>query len=240
MRKTWRRIAALLVLCLLSLPLSGLAATLKKGSRGEAVKEVQTWLIDLGYLNDTADGAFGKKTEAAVKAFQKTIGVKQNGRLTDEQQTRLLVLWGDVTGIMEGDGLSDEELAEIHPAGCSRKGDDPGQVEYCWRHLDAGRLTQILMLPGLPDTAVGMAAERAVDLWTEGMNALFDEWAETNPDAADKQRDIFEEALAEAEPDLNDALGPGSPAAQRELAFWLEGNCVDRCFDLHTAEGNSD
>ena len=138
MRKTWRRIAALLILCLLSLPLSGLAATLKKGSRGEAVKEVQTWLIDLGYLNDTADGAFGRKTEAAVKAFQKTIGVKQNGRLTDEQQTRLLVLWGDVTGIMEGDGLSDEELAEIHPAGCSRKGDDPGQVEYCWRHLDAG------------------------------------------------------------------------------------------------------
>ena len=85
MRKTWRRIAALLVLCLLSLPLSGLAATLKKGSRGEAVREVQTWLIELGYLNDTADGAFGRKTEAAVKAFQKTIGVKQkaHGRAAD-------------------------------------------------------------------------------------------------------------------------------------------------------------
>ena len=239
MRTIRKRAAALLALCLLCLPLAGSAATLKKGSKGDAVQEVQTWLIDLGYLKDMADGAFGRKTEAAVKAFQKTIGAKQTGRLTEEQQTRLLVLWGDVTGAMEGDGPGDEELAEIYPAGCCRNGDDPGQADYCWRHLEAGRLTQILMMPGLPDAAVTRAAGRATELWTEAVYALFDEWEETHPVVAKEQREIFEEALAEVEPDLNDAYGPGSPEALRELAFWLEGVCVDRCFDLHTAEGNS-
>ena len=47
--------------------------TLKRGSRGDEVKQVQTLLgID-------ADGLFGKKTEAAVKAFQAANGLKVDG-----------------------------------------------------------------------------------------------------------------------------------------------------------------
>ena len=38
----------------------------KRGQRGEAVKEVQEMLISLGYLDGAADGAFGPGTEAAV------------------------------------------------------------------------------------------------------------------------------------------------------------------------------
>jgi hypothetical protein len=26
----------------------------------------------------------------------------------------------------------------------------------------------------------------------------------------------------------------------QEMAYWLEDMCVDRCFDLHTAEPNGD
>ena len=122
MRTIRRRAAALLALCLLILPLAGSAATLKKGSKGDAVQEVQTWLIDLGYLKDKADGAFGRKTEAAVKAFQKTIGAKQTGRLTEEQQTRLLVLWGDVTGAMEGDGQGMRNLRRSIPPAAAGTG----------------------------------------------------------------------------------------------------------------------
>ena len=108
MKNTKRWIAALTVLCLLAVPLAAPADTLKKGSKGEAVEEVQQWLIDLGYLNDVADGKFGKKTEAAVKAFQKTLGVKQDGKLTDEQREELQFIYFDVTGAMEGDGLDPE------------------------------------------------------------------------------------------------------------------------------------
>ena len=55
----------LTLVLLLTLPLCGLAE-LKKGDRGEEVKYMQMMLIEMGFLNDKADGIFGKKTEAGV------------------------------------------------------------------------------------------------------------------------------------------------------------------------------
>ncbi len=52
---------------------------LKKGSRGDDVVTVQARLIVLGYLNDDADGIFGKLTHAAVVAFQADQGIKVDG-----------------------------------------------------------------------------------------------------------------------------------------------------------------
>lgn len=43
---------------------------LENGDRGDGVKALQQRLIDLYYLNDKADGSFGKKTQAAVEKFQ--------------------------------------------------------------------------------------------------------------------------------------------------------------------------
>jgi peptidoglycan hydrolase-like protein with peptidoglycan-binding domain len=42
---------------------------LAKGARGELVRKTQLSLIDQGFDPQGADGAFGKNTEAAVKAF---------------------------------------------------------------------------------------------------------------------------------------------------------------------------
>ena len=42
-----------------------------KGSGGDNVKTLQQKLIDLGYLDDTADGRFGARTERALKEMQK-------------------------------------------------------------------------------------------------------------------------------------------------------------------------
>lgn len=44
--------------------------SLSRGSSGTAVKTLQQWLIQLGYLHDTADGVFGNKTCDAVSAYQ--------------------------------------------------------------------------------------------------------------------------------------------------------------------------
>jgi len=54
---------------------------LKKGSRGDAVLRLQQRLQELGYdLSPCgADGQFGKKTEAAVKAFQHDRGLAADG-----------------------------------------------------------------------------------------------------------------------------------------------------------------
>ena len=53
--------------------------TLKSGSKGSAVKELQQKLIQLGFLKGSADGVYGQKTVAAVKAFQKANKLSADG-----------------------------------------------------------------------------------------------------------------------------------------------------------------
>lgn len=62
-------------------PATSWMPTLRRGSAGENVKVLQTKLLLLGYDLGSygADGDFGGKTEAAVKAFQKTNGLVVDG-----------------------------------------------------------------------------------------------------------------------------------------------------------------
>ena len=53
--------------------------TLKKNFTGEDVKQLQQALIDLGYLNDAADGTFGANTQEAVTRFQAVNGLSADG-----------------------------------------------------------------------------------------------------------------------------------------------------------------
>lgn len=54
---------------------------LKSGDKNEAVKIMQTVLIYLGFSCGTAgvDGSFGPSTDKAVKAYQKAVGITQDG-----------------------------------------------------------------------------------------------------------------------------------------------------------------
>ena len=54
--------------------------TLKNGAQGQAVKDMQQRLRDLGYLDSWADGNFGDVTERAVKAFQSNNGLTPDGK----------------------------------------------------------------------------------------------------------------------------------------------------------------
>jgi len=49
------------------------------GSKGDDVEKLQQKLIDMGLLEDTADGKFGKKTGEAVSACQDLLGFEQTG-----------------------------------------------------------------------------------------------------------------------------------------------------------------
>lgn len=53
--------------------------TLKKGSKGEAVKDLQNMLEKAGFDVGKADGVYGYKTASALKAFQKKVGISQDG-----------------------------------------------------------------------------------------------------------------------------------------------------------------
>ena len=52
---------------------------LKIGSKGSDVKALQNKLIELGYLSGKADGVYGSKTAAAVKAFQQASKLTADG-----------------------------------------------------------------------------------------------------------------------------------------------------------------
>lgn len=66
------------------------AETLKKGSKGEEVKAAQQRLIELGYLNGSADGQFGNKTEEAVKHFRAWNVLGVSGEIDDDTLSALM------------------------------------------------------------------------------------------------------------------------------------------------------
>ena len=69
--------AAVLIAAMLGLLLPQLgvnAEALKRGSRGDLVRQLQTRLRSWGYYSGTVDGVYGAKTESAVRAFQKRNG----------------------------------------------------------------------------------------------------------------------------------------------------------------------
>ena len=68
------------------------STTMTVGSRGEQVRLLQQALIALGYLDDSADGVFGPKTESAVKKFQQSQGLTVDGLAGTGTQTRLYSL----------------------------------------------------------------------------------------------------------------------------------------------------
>ena len=68
---------------------SAASGTLKKGDKGEAVKELQRRLKELGYYSYGIDGDYGTRTFEAVKAFQKKNGLVVDGQAGDQTMKRL-------------------------------------------------------------------------------------------------------------------------------------------------------
>lgn len=65
------------------------ASSLKKGSSGSEVREVQQRLKELKYLSGSVDGDFGDATEAAVIAFQKANGLTADGKVGAQTLAKL-------------------------------------------------------------------------------------------------------------------------------------------------------
>jgi len=61
----------------------------QRGDKSEKALEVQKMLTRLGYLSGTPDGAFGEKTEIAVKKFQAENGLVEDGIVTQAVYDKL-------------------------------------------------------------------------------------------------------------------------------------------------------
>ena len=85
-RYLWRILLVVLInLMILAMLWSGSSADAlsKYGSRGDEVTQIQTRLAELGYDPGTADGIFGARTQAAVRAFQQDAGLAVDGIVGD-------------------------------------------------------------------------------------------------------------------------------------------------------------
>ena len=63
--------------------------SLKLGSQGDEVRNVQKKLKELGFYKGTVDGDFGEGTEKAVKAFQKQYGLTVDGKVGNATLAKL-------------------------------------------------------------------------------------------------------------------------------------------------------
>lgn len=82
--------------------------TIRKGSKGSAVIKLQELLTSAGY-SLVADGDFGAKTDAAVKAYQTSKGLVADGIVGAKTWAALVV-----SGNSEKPNFSDIEIVDAH------------------------------------------------------------------------------------------------------------------------------
>ena len=87
------------------------AATLRQGSQGNDVKEVQRRLKNWGYYSGAVDGVFGAGTKKAVIAFQKKNGLTADGVVGKATYQALGInVSSGVLSTGGGNGISDSDL----------------------------------------------------------------------------------------------------------------------------------
>lgn len=115
MKAMIRIMAIILVMMLVTAPAMAFENH-KRGDKGEAVKEMQTRLNELGYSVGNPDGIFGKKSEEAVKTFQKDKGLEITG-VVDEATWEMLFSDSDAASEELGeatiDGVVYERVADV-------------------------------------------------------------------------------------------------------------------------------
>ena len=91
------------------------SSTLYNGCSGDEVKKLQQALINLGFLNDTADGKFGNKTEEAVRSFQRANKLDVDG-LAGKRTQEILYAAEKVSSSSASAPAVDQPVQETAPA----------------------------------------------------------------------------------------------------------------------------
>ena len=184
-----KRIIGVLLFLMFLFPAFALA-DLRRGDRGEEVRQLQQMLWDTGFIFEEPDGVFGGNTEKAVKWFQEYALLEQTGVADDRTIDSLYACWLQImeengyavpddemepqtAGVAPGDNPYGDDYGEDYgddygdsygdyPAYCHRYTTDSGDehVEMCGFHA---QLAANQSLPGL-------------EKWTNELNDLYKEW----------------------------------------------------------------
>jgi len=90
-------------------PTAAAAGVLKKGDRGDSVKELQNWLIKAGFYTGTVTGYYGDVTQTAVKNFQQAAGLTADGIFGPATKTKLTSVNSNILVV----GSKGEEVKKV-------------------------------------------------------------------------------------------------------------------------------
>ena len=233
--------------------------TLRRGARGEDVRALQQMLLDMGILNDVADGKFGAKTEAAVAAFQQNAGLYSDGVAWPQTIARLR---GDMDALNATPEPTAEPTAEPTPEPTPEPTAEPTaeptieptiepliespcclvvtgedgsfRTLYCASHARTAQAVAALTAAVQDEALEIWAMEQTRALWQADLDALYDEWiAAAGEDAGTVSgaRALFESHLALYETALIQRCG--EKEAARQINALIEGQCRALCALLH-------
>ena len=185
MNRRYRQIISvcLVLVCFVGLLATAGAASYKRGSSGDTVKQIQQKLKDWGYYSGVVDGVFGSGTEKAVRYFQEKNGLTVDGKVGQGTM--------DALGIMAEQGAAansggDEALLARLISAEARGEPYSGQVA-----VGAVVLNRVDH-PSFPNTISGVIYQSGA------FSCLYDgQWDEPIADSAYK---AAREALAGADP----------------------------------------
>ena len=159
--------------------------TLYRGmGKNDDVVELQRMLIELKFLNDKADGIFGKKTEQAVKDYQKWARFEVTGIAYPQTINAVGSSWEELTSPTAAPtavptAVPTEVPAEYPPC-CTAAVDAGGeaQISYCELHDAIHQAEAQMLSEAKTDAAVANAWRIARSMWSAELDSLYEGWKE--------------------------------------------------------------
>ena len=215
--------------------------TLYRGIYGhtEEIEFLQYQLFYAGYLGDDiseVDGIFGKKTEAAVRQFQKEHGIEVTGIVCPNTQTLLDQIWENS---MEPQGGEDDFDDPFPYCYVEYYANGTQSVILCSRHMQIhAEVSDAVNQAGSTDDQIIEGLQAGITFWMEEINSLYQRWAALRPEYAEQitaHQEAFMDFYRAQLGIWNAHFGTPSMAALEKAMEMLAEHCSDLCIMLSGA-----
>lgn len=145
-------LALVLACCLVTVALAA-PVSLRRGSTGDKVRQMQTKLLNWGYYKGSVDGIFGSATEAAVRYFQRQNGLTADGVVGPATAAALgLTLDGSSSGSTSDRGENSRDVYLLAKAVYAEARGEPYQGKVAVAAVVLNRVDS----PNFPNTISGV------------------------------------------------------------------------------------
>ena len=177
----------LFLVCSCALAFEYPEGTLHRGIEGhkDEVEFLQYQLFYAGYLGDDiseVDGVFGKKTEAAVRQFQKEHNIDVTGIVCPNTQTALDAIWEASMEPQGGEDFAEEAYPYCY---IEHYANGTEAVVLCSKHMDIfAQAAEVNDVVGT-ETEQIEGLQSGVTIWLEELSRSYELWKQLQPEYAE-------------------------------------------------------